>query len=435
MARIESVRFAPRRAEVDAENNLVNWRLTRSGKVIEKLPNIFWKSGLPWREANIWLLQGAIDHDIDIDIKTVFSRAAGVLGYATWLEETDTDWWDFPLKESKRCLKRYRGYLIGLRKTGSLAPSTVSQRMNVAIRLTRWLRDQLLLSSDWPLWTERTIGIHIPDPTGVVRILSVATTDLSISNRRPPGTQLEDGLRPVSLEDRDRALILESECASEELFLMLSIGFFCGMRIGTIASLKVQTLERAVPDPDAPGFYRIAVGPRASPSVATKFGVDGQIPVSSAMLNELQAYASCPERLKREMRAAKHNKDLLFLTRYGNAYCQNGSQSSNAINVEMHNLRQLAARRNFDGLRKFHFHQSRCTFATELARLAIRVGGSMFAVAIVKEFLLHRHESTSWTYIRFIEKTKTKEKVANAFAEQFLGLVEGVRRTKSDPTA
>jgi integrase len=426
MARLEAVRFQPHRATANVDKKSVDWTPARSSETIPRLPLIFWKTGLPWREANLWLMQAATEGQIDI--KTIESRASSLLLYAEWLESSETNWWDFPLKKSDRCLVRYRGHLIKLRRSRLLAPSTVSQRMNVAIRFYRWLYENLLISSQWPLWREENIGIQIKDASGFERTITVVSTDLSIPNRRPPGERLEDGLMPLHPDDRDAILKLAREHASEELFLLLTLGFFTGMRIGTIADLRVQTLERAVRDPLAKDFFRLAVGPRANPSVATKFGVSGQIPIAKVILDDVLAYTSSATRLKREVLATRENKDLVFLTRQGNAYCRSGLQSSNAINVEMHNFRKLATKFSVPALAKLHFHQSRCTFATELANLAIRVGGSMFALSIVKEFLLHKSESTSLGYIKFVEKAPVLEETANAFTLAYLNLLCGIKK-------
>ncbi|RBH41582.1 integrase [Pseudomonas sp. MWU13-2860] len=86
-------------------------------------------------------------------------------------------------------------------------------------------------------------------------------------------------------------------------------------------------------------------------------------------------------------------------------------------------LRKEGMAEGIKSLRKFRFHQSRCTFATEIAHLAIKVGGSINAIAIVKEFLLHKHESTSFKYIKFVEKTPIKIEIGNAFTRDFLGLL------------
>jgi integrase len=421
VARLESVLFQPHRALIDAGS--VRWSPIPRGQKIKNLPAIFWDDGTPWREANVWALEGATGGEVDI--RTVQTRARSLLSYANWLDSTNTDWWDFPLLRAKRCLVRYRGELIRARRAGRLAPSTVAQRMQVAIQFYRWLRRNALLSTSWPMWEDRVVGIHLIDPTGFERTIGVVTTDLSIPSRRKLGERLEDGLLPIRAVDRDAALVFANEHASEELFLMLMLGFFTGMRIGTIADLKIQTLENAVSDPAASGFLQLAVGPGADPPVATKFGVKGQIAISELLLNRILGYASSARRLKREIRASGLHKDLVFLTRYGNPFCRHGLQNSNAINVEMHAFRARAVACGLSAMRNFHFHQSRCTFATELARSAIRLGGSVFAIAMVMKALLHRDEATALGYVKFVEETPIKEEAANAFSREFLGLLQG----------
>lgn len=72
--------------------------------------------------------------------------------------------------------------------------------------------------------------------------------------------------------------------------------------------------------------------------------------------------------------------------------------------------------------RGFRFHQSRCTFATELARVAMKHGSVGMAVQLVRQALLHKSEKTTLTYIRFIEKTDAMSGMADEFTRDFLGL-------------
>ncbi|MCY1529620.1 hypothetical protein D9M68_647760 [compost metagenome] len=206
--------------------------------------------------------------------------------------------------------------------------------------------------------------------------------------------------------------------ASEELFLLLTLGFFTGMRLGTLTDLKIQTLTNAVPEPLTPDLFRLAVGPQADPPVATKFGVNGQVWITRAHLERLLEYSSSVRRLKREAKATPSTKDLIFLTRFGNPYARRGSDKSVALNVEMHAFRRSARANGLAPWASFRFHQTRCTFATELAKIAMKFGGAINAVAIVKEALLHKHEATSLRYIKFLEKTRVKEEAANIAFEQ-----------------
>jgi len=419
MARLESIRFSPHRSIV--LNSRVEWTPIARGKAIDALPQIFWGNGMPWREANLWALERAAS--ADVDIRTVQTSATALYAYAKWLEEAKAEWWDFPPRKADRCLVRYRGALIEARARGELAPSTASQRMRVVVSFYRWLKARGLLSSTLPTWQERIVGIRLVDPIGFERTLAVNTTDLSIPNRAAVGERLEDGLLPITAADRDAVLAFARENASEELFLMLTLGFFTGMRLGSLTDLKVRTLSNAVPDPSIAGLFRLAVGPGADPPVATKFGVNGQIWITRTHLDRLEDYVHSVRRLEREAKAMPQHRDLVFLSRFGNPYAQRGSDKSVAMNVEMHSFKKLAVANGLAAMRGFRFHQSRSTFATELARIAIRAGGAINAIAIVKEALLHKHEATSLKYIRFVEKAPAKEDLANAFTREFLGLL------------
>ena len=428
MARLEYIRYVPHRSVL--VDGCIEWIPVRNGNVIDGLPQIIWSNSTPWREANLWACERAASKDVNL--KTVESNARALHALANWLEETGTDWWDFPPRKADRCLVRYRGALIKARDEGDIAPSTATERMASVVRFYRWIHVMQLLSPTWPMWKKRIIGIRLTDAVGFERTMQVNSTDLAIPNRRAPGERLENGLLPVSAHDRDDILAFAKERASEEFFLMLTSGFFSGMRLGTITDLKIQTLERAVQDPATPELFRLAVGPGADPPVHTKFGVTGHVWITRVHLDELRNYAYSVRRLKRQGKAAPENKDIVFLTRFGNTYAMRSSDKSPALNVEMHTFRKRGLASGLPVLRHFHFHQSRCTFATELARLAIRVGGAINAIAIVMEAMLHRDEATAFRYIKFVEKTPAKVEAANAFTRDFLGLLKGREEGATD---
>lgn len=428
MARLEYIRYAPHRVSI--KDGHLQWSLVANCKAIDDLPQLFWEDSRPWRAANLWGMERATEGNVNI--KTVHSNFTALHAYANWLEVTGTDWQDFPTKKADRCLVRYRGALITARDKGELAPSTASQRMASVVKFYRWLYEKNLLSPDIHLWTPKSAAISITTKFGLERTILVNSTDLAIPNRSTHGEKLEDGLLPVSIRDRDAILMFVKENFSEEFFLILTLGFFTGMRLGTLSDLKIQTLEHAVPDPASPDLFRLAVGPGASPPIHTKFGVTGQVWITKTHLDAVKDYAYSIRRLNREAKATPENKDLIFLTRFGNAYGRHGSDKSSALNVEIHRLRKATILSGIAALRSFHFHQTRCTYATELARLAISVSGAINAIAIVRDALLQRQEATALKYIRFVERTPAKEKMSNAFTQAFLGIVHAKRGSHND---
>ncbi|WP_232459556.1 site-specific integrase [Burkholderia ubonensis] len=286
----------------------------------------------------------------------------------------------------------------------------------------RWLVSRGLLVTHAPLWRDQVAYLRFFDSVGFERTVVRVSTDLAIPNRKSPGERLEDGLLPVSANDRDVLLSFAKANTTPELYRMLAVGFFTGMRIGSISDLKIRTLQNAVRDPSASGLYRISIGPGASPPVHTKFGVTGQVWIPEALLEDLLDYATSVRRSKRQAAARREDKDLLFLTRQGNPYCRRDSEQSTAINTEMASLRQAGAAAGVNVLTAFHFHQARCTFATEIATIALRSGDPLNAIALVKNALLHRDEATSFRYIKFVSTTPAKQAASNEFMRVFSGL-------------
>lgn len=420
MAKVQTIKFHPHRARV--VEGSVCWIPTSPAHQMT-VPQIYWDNMAPWREANLWLMLRSTS--FEVDPKTVIAQAHGLHYYACWLEATETDWWDFPLRKDQRCLVRFRGELIKRRNLGKLAPSTTAERMRVVISFYRWIVTNGLMSTSWPIWQERTIGVRLKDTVGLDKTIQVQTTDLSIRNRKLSGLTLEGGLTPITSKDRDKALEIARSESSEELFLMLSLGFFTGMRLQTICDLKIQTILLASRESESNDLYKISIGPGAAPPVATKFGVTGHIYLSSSLHSALTEYIFSERRHIREEKAEHADKDLIFLTKHGNSYSDRSKGKSPAINVAMHSLRRIGKERGIQFLSVLKFHQTRCTFATELARIALKNSNPRQALLIVKEALLHKDEATSLKYIRFIEEEPIKEQLANQFTREFLSINEG----------
>jgi integrase len=418
MARIEPIKFSSHSAVIGADG--VVWQAEKPGRKVDLLPQIFWADNTPWREANLWAHERAIeDHK---EPRTVLAEITALTSYAKWLEANDTDWSHFPERKKNRCLVRYRGHLIESRNKSELAPSTASERMRVVISFYRWAKANEILSVSGPLWRDKTIRFVRPDSFGMDRTFAVLTSELAIPNRITPHAAPEGSLMPVSSVDRNAFLDFVRESASEEIFLLLSLGFFTGMRLGSLVDLKIKTLENALPDPRCGDLFRLTLGPGARPQVATKFGITGQIYIPRTLLEYVKEYAVGTRRLLREAKAKPEHKELVFLTRFGNPYAQRGSNKSVAVNVEMHALRKKAVAAGIAMADGFWFHQTRATFGTELARIALKYCSAPEAISIVREALLQRSEGAALHYIRFVEKTPVKIEMANEFTRSFLGV-------------
>ncbi|WP_117140608.1 site-specific integrase [Pseudomonas amygdali] len=415
MARVESICYTPNHAEVTSTS--IEWSGRKKSTPTLGVPMIFWADGSPWREANIWLCQQAFNQALDI--KTVHSKASSLLTYARWLEDTEFSWFSFPERRDERCLDRYRGALILMRNEGTVAPSTASAKMRVVVQFYNWLLTSKLITPERDLWTTRSVGVSYFNRQGFERILQVVTTDLAIPNRQLRKALPAEGVWPVSVEDREKILDCAEVNCPLEIYYILLIGFYTGMRIQTITDLKTQTILQATPHPLNKNISIIRVGPGASPAVSTKFSITGIIEIPSELLERLKNYVFSASRIRRANKASGKNQDLVFLTKHGNPYARRGLDTSTAINVAMYNLRRIGQRQGIVALSDFSFHQTRATFATELAVFALSVNPAG-AIDMVRQALLQRDESSALHYIKFAQNASISSAAANKFTRRFL---------------
>jgi integrase len=334
--------------------------------------------------------------------------------YANFLESTGFDWRHFPIRRDERTLVRFRGDLIEQIKSGQLQSSTARARMSAVIQFYRYAESHGLVSPHAAMWSEKTVVVPWFDSTGFKRTMTRVVTDLHIPNRARPGVRLEDGLLPLPSQAMIDLLRFTAQEQTTELHLMLCVGFFTGARAGTITTLRRENLDSARPDPFTPGFFLIRVGPGTG--VATKFDVAGELLVHNVLLDDLKAYASSVERLRRQVKASETDKTILFLTRRGNRY------SVNALDRLVQELRKDAIHSGLHFMEKFRFHQTRATYGTWLMKLMLNITTVSAAIEFVRRVMLHKHESTTFRYVKFLENTKGKQEIAQAFNEVFTGL-------------
>lgn len=360
-----------------------------------------------------------------VELSTVDTSMRRLRLYADWLEAEELDWRHFPEREGERCVYRYRGALIRKRDAGEISPSNCTHRMGVVIRFYRWLAARRLIVPDRPMWVDKPVGIKRTDKFGVEHTLNVLSSDIAIPNRTVAGLiKVEGGVLPLSLGEMREILDFADEEASEELRLMLRLGFQTGLRLGSVCDLKVVTLLRSSRD-HITGWHHLVVGPGARPSVKTKYGVTGKVPIPSALLDHLKSYATSTRRLKREALARETDRHLLFLTRYGEPF---SSAEFKAVNVAMSRLRKKAFSAGVRAFTDFYFHRTRATFATEAMRCALKVLPVDDAVDFVRTSCLHKDDATTFRYIKLIRTGKAMETLADEFSKAMMGLAMGTTR-------
>lgn len=409
MASLEYIDFKPWRETIHGES--VTWEPDTLSRSIPRLPQIFWNNGAGWDEANHWALEKATQ----VRIETAWALMKHVCAYASFLEAKELDWRHFPMRIGDRTIVRFRGHLISQMDRGSLASSTARARMNAVIQFYRHADAHDFITPETPMWREKSVVIPYYDSVGFKRILVRVKTDLAIPNRARPGVTLEDGLTPLRSEHMVELLRHAKSRRLTELHLMLLTGFFTGARIGTITTLRIENLEKALPDPYMKGFFLLRVGPGTR--VATKFNVEGNLLVPDFLLKALKDYAYSPRRLlKREAKAKPSHRSVLFLTVRGNPYKQS------SIARLMTDLRRETIAAGLKFMKRFKFHQTRATYGTWFMTIALSVTTEANAIALVKGAMLHKNEAYTLRYVRFIGVSKGKEEAAAAFTAAFTGM-------------
>jgi hypothetical protein len=125
MASLEFIRYVPHQPVI--ASGTVRWAPVSSERPVERLPQIFWTDGTPWREVNLWALE--MGRNREMKIKTVHSLIEHLHKFANWLEQAGVDWRHFPQTKADRVLVRYRGALVDNRDCGALSPSTTTARI------------------------------------------------------------------------------------------------------------------------------------------------------------------------------------------------------------------------------------------------------------------------------------------------------------------
>lgn len=412
MATLEYIHYSPLRPEIDAGE--IKWVADKSIRSVDRLPQIFWQNGVPFREVNVWALEMARNRDVKL--RTVVSAMEHLHKYAEWLEraEPPVDWRHFPQSKAERVLVRYRGYLIDQRDADVLKPSTTTARMSAVIRFYRFASARNFISREAPKWQDKAVVLPYFDIAGFQRAITRVTSDLSIPNRARSLLRLEDGLLPLTQEHKLDLLEFAHHSVSPELYLMLVTGFFIGARLGTIITLRTTALDNAVCDPALKGMWLVNAGPGTG--INTKFDVSGALIIPNQLMVQLRAYVTSIRHLDRVTKADARDKTLVFLTRFSTPY------KVTSVDREMVDLRRAGQAAGLKFMQKFKFHQTRATYGTWLMKLCLEVSSAKASIAFVKEAMFHKHEATTFNYVRFIEKTKESIAIEKAFAESFLGL-------------
>jgi integrase len=209
-----------------------------------------------------------------------------------------------------------------------------------------------------------------------------------------------------------------AEHRNYELYLMAKVALQTGCRHETVTTLKIDALENAYSDYTLTKLMRVKVGPGTG--VDTKFDVYGEVYFPESLVNELVSYFNSSEAILRRSKAKDELQKNIFITSRGNRY------TNQTFGTLLHRLKSELVEAGHTEFGRFKFHQLRATFGTMLMRALLDTQKitSLNAIEFVKEAMLHKHASTTWKYIQFLEKEPVEEQFLETLWSLFTGSKE-----------
>ncbi|MCK5771169.1 tyrosine-type recombinase/integrase [Algiphilus sp.] len=382
------------------------------------MPAIIWSDGEPWLPAMAYLRERAFEaHATRGSTKTVMLHANALAGYASWLEREELDWSHFPNERSLRPTYRYRGHVMDRIHDQTLARSTAANRMSVLRAFYGWATYVGYLHRSAEPYRPRVVAVRYADAIGRERVTNVVSSDLAIRRGKQSRRGVEEGCVPVRMTDRDALLGIAAEYFRLEFLLTLKLGFFSGMRLGTILGLTHTSLRQNFPSHDIPGWFSISVGPEHG--IPTKAGATYHPSIPEPLLRELLTYCRSGRRDARAKKAAPQAKDLVLLSNQG------APLSTRSYSHDMTQLRKLASAQGLR-LQNFRFHDTRATFGTAFVLASMQAGHTPDQIMpVLMRLMGHTSAASSMLYIDFVEEDERMD-AASAAWEEWLGVPEPV---------
>ncbi|MBA8735798.1 integrase [Chromobacterium violaceum] len=392
-------------------------------------PLVVGGDGVPWAEANMWLLFLASSSYGGVST-ALAGNANDLAGYLRFLEETGIDWLEFPKSKILRPTYRFHAHLKHSIANSEIAHSTARRRMATVIRFYRWLRDEKILCLEHEPWKEREKIVFFKDWKGFQSSIAVTTTDVSIKHQvvdDPYDGLIEDGgkLRPLPQIEQEWLLDALFVAGNTEMTLIHLFGLLTGARIQSILTFKVRHVlldTESLPKE----VLRFPIGPGTGVDTKSDKKIVLHIPVWFYEL--LQHYAVSARAKRRRMRAVGGDTEdqYLFLSIRGAPFYYSKDDSTGASDAsgkhygkagqavwQFKTEKVIPYIREAYGDKNFHyrFHDTRATFGMNMTdvQLALVEKGEVTlkqAFDFVRTRMAHESLVTTERYLNYRSRMK-----------------------------
>ncbi|MEO3711506.1 hypothetical protein [Roseateles flavus] len=205
-------------------------------------PLVLCSDGTPWAEATLYLLD-RLELDYAPKMSNYSTSASDLAFYRRYLENSGTEWTDFPKDKNRRPTYKFRRYLFTLHTAGEISSSYANRIIRSVIRFYKHLVKSKYLVLENPPWDEKTVTIFFGTKEGQRHSKELASTDLPLKESRsknPYDDRIEDGgkIRPLPKKEQHALITVLRQLRNTEMTLMHVSSLSTGVRIQTVSTLR-----------------------------------------------------------------------------------------------------------------------------------------------------------------------------------------------------
>lgn len=221
--------------------------LDHSAQMLTAQPIILNPDGSIWKEGTLFLLNAVLD-DEDTDPETIMAMAGHLADFMQTLATEDRSFLDFSGYRFERPSYIYKEkFKLPIQK-GSTSTGTANGKIRTIIKFYRYLMESRNFTPKNPPWKIKHSTFKFEDAYGYERTKHVIHTDLTYPTIKTSslGNYICDDGKLTPLTKYEQEVLLQSliEIGHPEMLLVFIIALVTGMRIQTILTLRVSSLQK-----------------------------------------------------------------------------------------------------------------------------------------------------------------------------------------------
>lgn len=419
---------------------------------VYNFPVLFHRCGLPWIEANSYLLNFVKNkHAKTRPTDKARRNASRLLDYLMFCEDQEIDWKDFSGKRPPlRPTYRYFRYLID---NGGKSPAVINQYTGIVYDFIKFVSVNWHYEIDMArVDTVKKVRLLLEGGRGA-RVIEIEkrsqTLPVSKESNAPIGFVRDDGedLRPLTNVQLSELLAVigdESNWSQQER-LMLLVALMTGARKQTVLTLRMKHLEGFAENKlQNDKTYHLHVGPGTG--IDTKRDKPQTLHIPKQLANDLKVFAGSPLAVKRrELLRKKFKKEYsnleplsggdmyVFLSDQGNCYYM-AESDPRYLEVKSRPTGQVTEtikRKLIKCVSKkfpvsFTYHWLRATFAFQLYQYLLpllKSGHLKYGeeISLIQRRLHHSSRETTENYLKLFQMHSDKLAVQELYEDKIFG--------------